>query len=114
MIGMSVEDWREHLWSVMQRQEMESALRKRIVQELIVMSDQQSSSSERDRLIEFMNNYSLGSDSYSRAMRILLQYLPNLVQGRIGLQMHALASVRREFAVEHDLIFEALLRIIKK
>lgn len=113
MIGMSIEDWRDHLSSVMHHQEIEAALRKRIIEELINLKSQETSSPECDRLIDYLVNYTLSSDRYSRAMRMLLQYLPRLFVGGLGVQRHLLASIRREFKAEHDLIFTALSKIYK-
>jgi hypothetical protein len=113
MIGMSIEDWRDHLSSVMHHQETEAALRKGVIEELINLSSQDASSPECDRLIDFLINYTLSSDRYSHAMRMLLQYLPKLFVGGLGVQGHLLASIRREFQAEHDLIFTALSKIYK-
>lgn len=113
MIGMSIGDWRDHLSSVMHHQEIEAALRKRIIEELINLKSQETSSPECDRLIDYLVNYTLSSDRYSRAMRMLLQYLPRLFVGGLVVQGHLLASIRREFKAEHDLIFTALSKIYK-
>ena len=113
MIGMSIEDWRDHLSSVMHHQEIEAALRKRIIEELINLKSQETSSPECDRLIDYLINYTLSSDRYSHAMLMLLQYLPRLFVGGLGVQGHLLASIRREFKAEHDLIFTALSKIYK-
>lgn len=113
MIGMTLDDWRSHLGTVMQHQAAEAELRKRIVEEIRKKCIKSGSSAECDRLIEFLDNYSLASDRYSRAIRILLQYLPRVLTGGLGQQVHLLASVSREFPIERDLIYEALSKIMK-
>lgn len=113
MIGMSLDDWNAHLASVMQHQEAETELRKRIVEELRFKCMDEGGSAECERLIEFLENYSLASDKYSRAIKTLLHNLPKVFTGGLGNQRYLLSAVRREFKIEHDLIHEALSKIMK-
>lgn len=108
MLGMTLDEWHRILHRAMETKKTKDEWWETIALQLETMELTDETASVRQRLVRALRYDSGITERDARAVKIMMELIPLGLNRTLGVRIHLLASVSREYKSEHDLLCRAI------